>query len=153
MGNVIPRQAPEVGGRDKRVVDGEGVGITRINASKDNTQPTTSKATAQSLSAVTRQDTNPSTALIRSAACVVVTVVQRRSAPISSLFLRARTAPMTVTPPSAVKRKRFSCVTRQASIVMSRMTRGVVVRLFGRWGNSRRSMIVGHRTTCLIHQP
>ena len=165
-GNHIHSQAPEVVERDEGVVVGEGAGITRMKRMKSSTKqtavrlvgltPTVPRETTLSVSAAARRDTNPSAVLIRSAVCVVVKAVRRKSAPNLTLFLRAgtpRTAKTTVTPPSAAKRKRLSCVTRQASIAMSRTRRGVIVRSLGKWGISQLSAIVGHRVICLTHQP
>ena len=101
---------------------------------------TTPRMTARSVSAAAKWDSNPSAVLIRSAVCVRVKVIRRRSAQTLSLFLRARklnAAKRTAVPPLAAKTRRPLYVPRQASIVMNQMVRGVVVRLFGRWKISR----------------
>ena len=94
-GNIIPRLAPEVEERDERVEVGEGVGTTRMERKNRKRWPaaglvgvrvTKIKGAAQSVSFAARRDINPFTALIRSAACVVVKAIRWRSAPASSLF-------------------------------------------------------------------
>ena len=89
--------------------------------------------------------------------CVVVEVIRRKSAPTSSLFLRARTsraaATTKTTRPSAAKRRSTSFPTCLASIAMSRVIRGVEVHSLGKWDISRLSVIVGHSVSCPTHHP
>ena len=94
-GNIVPRPAPKVGERDKRVVVGEGVGITRMERMISKRRPaaglvgvrlTEKKGAARSVSVAARRDINPSAALSRSAACVVEKIIQLMSAPTSSLI-------------------------------------------------------------------
>ena len=49
------------------------------------------RETARNVSVAARRDINPSAALIRSAACVVVMAILERSSPTSSLFSRVGT--------------------------------------------------------------
>ena len=80
--NVVPRQAPEVVERDEGVVVEEGTGITRMKRRKNSTRRPaarlvggkhlTPRVTAPSVRAVARRNTNPSAALIGSAACELV---------------------------------------------------------------------------------
>ena len=100
--------------------------------------------------------TNPPVALITSAVCVAVKVIRRRSAQLSSLFLRSReprAAKTTVTSSLAAKRRKPLCVTRQASVDIIRIMRGVVERSLGKREISRSSAMVGYRATCFTHQP
>ena len=64
MGNIIPRQAPEVGERDERVMVGEGVGTTRMERKNSKRRPaaglarvrlTEKKGAARSVSVAARQ--------------------------------------------------------------------------------------------------
>ena len=147
-GNVVLCQSPEVVGKDDGVVVGEGADDTRIKRMENGTRrpaerlvaekPVTTRVTARSISAVARRNTNPSVALIRSAACMVVKAIRQRFVPTSSVVLRARaprTAKTTVTPPSAAKRRGPSCVTCQASTAMSQIMREVVVCCFASGGS------------------
>ena len=106
-----------------------GVRLTKIKGSR------------RIVSVAARRDINPSATLIRSVVCVVVRVIQLRSAPMSLLFQRARTPralTTKMTRTSAARKRRPLYATCPASVTMSRMMRGVVV---------------GHRITCLTHQP
>ena len=94
-GNILPRPAPEVGERNKRVVVGKGVGTTKMERNNSKRRPAAglvgvrlaeNKGAARSVSVAAKRDINPFAALIRSAACVVVNVIRRRSSPTSSLF-------------------------------------------------------------------
>ena len=94
-GKIIPRPAREVVGRGERVVVGEGAenpmmvrminkrrpaaGMVRVRLTRKN------EAT-RSINVGARRDINPSAALIRSAACVVVKAIWLRSAPTLSLL-------------------------------------------------------------------
>ena len=102
-----------------------------------------------------RRDTSPFAALMSSAAGIVIKDIRGRSAPTSSLFLHTRTAralTVKVTRPPGARKRRPFYVTCQASIVMSRMRRGVAICSLGKWGISRLYAIVGHRLTCLTHR-
>ena len=165
-GNIISRQAPEVVVRDEKAVAGEGAGVTRMEKKKSSTRrpgarlagakSTVPRETVQSVSVAARRDINPSAALIRSAACVGVKAICRRSAPTSSRFSRARTRRALTTKvarPSAARKRRPSYVTCQENITISRMMKGDALRSLGKWRISRSYAIVGHRVTCLTHQP
>ena len=94
-GNIIPRQATEVGERDERVVVEEGVENTMMERMVSKRWPsaglvevrlTEKKGASRSVSVAARRDINPPAALIRSAVCVVVKTIRLRSAPTLSLF-------------------------------------------------------------------
>ena len=84
-GRVIPRPASEVGERGERVVVGEGAENPMMERMIRKRWPaaalvgvslTGKKWTTRSVSVAVRRDINPSTALIRSAACVVVKAIR-----------------------------------------------------------------------------
>ena len=93
---IIPRPASEVGERGERIiVVGEGVENPMMERMTSKRCPaagmvgvrlTGKKGATRSVSVVVRRDINPSAALIRSAACVVVKAIRLRSAPTLSLF-------------------------------------------------------------------
>ena len=94
-GSIIPRPAPEVGERGERVVVGEGVENTMMKRMISKSWPaaglvgvrlTEKRGASRSVSVAARRDINPSAALIRSAACVVVKAIRLRSAPFLLLF-------------------------------------------------------------------
>ena len=93
-GRIIPRAAPEVVERGERVVVGEGAEnpmMVRMTTKGGRQQGWWGEAhkemeATRSLSVAARRDINPSAALIRSAACVVVKAIRLRSAPTLSLF-------------------------------------------------------------------
>ena len=94
-GRIIPRPAPEVGERGERVVVGEGVENPMMErmiskrwsaAGTVGVRLTRKKGATRGISVAARRDINPSAALIRSAACVMVKAIRLRSAPTLSLF-------------------------------------------------------------------
>ena len=94
-GRIIPRPVPEVGERGERVVVGEGVQNPMMERMISKRWPaagmvgvslTRKKGATRSVSVAARRDINPSAALIRSAACVVVKAIRLRSAPTLPLF-------------------------------------------------------------------
>ena len=91
----IPRPAPEVGERGESVVVGVGVENTMIKRMISERWPaaglvgvrlTEKKGATRSVSVAARREINPSAALIRSSACVVVKAIRLRSALTLSLF-------------------------------------------------------------------
>ena len=93
--NIIPRLPSEVAERDERVVVREGVETTRMERKNNKRRRaiglvgvrlTKIKVEARSVNVAARRDINLLAAPIRSAACVAVKVIWRRSAPTSSLF-------------------------------------------------------------------
>ena len=149
-GRIISRPAAEVGERGERVVVEEAVGNPMMMermiskrwpvAGLVGVRLKGEKGATRSVSVAARRDISPSAALIRSAACVVVKAIRLRSAPTLLLFYRARTPRAQTTKttwPSAARKRRPSYATCQASITMSRLTMGVVVRSLGIWGISR----------------
>ena len=94
-GRVISRPAPEVGERSETVVVGEGVENPMMERMISKKWPaaglvevrlTGKKGATRSVSVAARRDINPSAALIRCAACVLVKAIRLRSAPTLSLF-------------------------------------------------------------------
>ena len=92
---IIPRPASEVGERGERVVVGESVENPMMERMISKRWPAAGlvgvrlvgeKGATRSVIVAARRDINPSVALIRSAACVVVKAIRLRSATTLSLF-------------------------------------------------------------------